>query len=178
MNIYYNKIYEFLNFITEEEQKIILDYAKNSSEEEWNKHFDDPIWKGKLIEVSKELKKITYKIDERIQNLFTGFNKINNIAVVQRFLPGQLLTKHSDDHYLPELKYGMILYLNDDYIGGELYYEDLDFAIKPKARSLIIHAGDLVHQVLEVKGNNPRYMLTAFVHGPNSILNIREGNYE
>jgi hypothetical protein len=34
MNIYYNKIYEFLNFITEEEQKIILDYAKNSSEEE------------------------------------------------------------------------------------------------------------------------------------------------
>jgi hypothetical protein len=34
INTYHNKVYEILNFITEEEQKIILDIINNSTEED------------------------------------------------------------------------------------------------------------------------------------------------
>jgi hypothetical protein len=34
INIYSNKVYEILNFITEEEQKIILEMINNSTEED------------------------------------------------------------------------------------------------------------------------------------------------
>lgn len=36
------------------------------------------------------------------------------------------------------LKYSMILYLNDDYVGGELYFKNQDIIVKPKSGSFII----------------------------------------
>jgi predicted 2-oxoglutarate/Fe(II)-dependent dioxygenase YbiX len=56
-----------------------------------------------------------------------------------------------------------ILYLNDDYEGGELYFEGLDLLVKPKANQLIFFpsGAEFRHEVKPViKGD--RYTLASF----------------
>jgi len=60
--------------------------------------------------------------------------------------------------------YTSMLYLNDDYKGGELYFPSHnDFTIKPKTGMLVIFSGDLKHPhgVKQIK-QGIRYVNTAF----------------
>lgn len=55
----------------------------------------------------------------------------------------------------------ILAYLNDDYSGGELYFPDLNYAIKPKKRMLILFPGSAyyVHGVAKVT-SGIRYTLS------------------
>lgn len=59
--------------------------------------------------------------------------------------------------------HGLVLYLNDDYEGGEIYYPKFNIAIKPEAGSLVIHPGTIQysHGVSPVISGT-RYATTAF----------------
>ena len=59
--------------------------------------------------------------------------------------------------------FGCVIYLNDDYIGGETFYPDHNFKIVPKSGTLAIHLGDCNHRhgVTEVK-ENTRYTIASF----------------
>lgn len=59
--------------------------------------------------------------------------------------------------------HGMVLYINDDYEGGELYYPELGIVMKPDAGDLVIHPGtlDYAHGVTPVV-SGMRYATTAF----------------
>ena len=60
--------------------------------------------------------------------------------------------------------YSLILYLNDDYIGGQLEYKDDIFntiKIKPKKNLMVLMDNKLQHRVLPVI-NGVRYSLVAF----------------
>jgi len=68
-------------------------------------------------------------------------------------------------------KFGCVLYLNDDYEGGEIYFPNQDIELKPKPNTLIFFPGTLefLHAVREVT-SGVRYTLTSFwtpdrVHG-------------
>jgi|SaaInl59LU_5_DNA_1037362.scaffolds.fasta_scaffold01273_5 hypothetical protein len=56
-----------------------------------------------------------------------------------------------------------LLYLNDDYEGGELYFPNQDLEISPKGRSLLIFngGGDNMHGVKRISSGY-RYVLVAF----------------
>jgi hypothetical protein len=43
--------------------------------------------------------------------------------------------------------YGMVIYLNDDFEGGELYYPEYDILYKPQAGALVIHDAEAIHGV-------------------------------
>jgi hypothetical protein len=100
-----------------------------------------------------------YGYDQEITYLYLG--TINGMGV------GKGMAIHVDN--VPSLAinvdtpHGMILYINDDYEGGELYYPDLKLAIKPEAGSLVIHPGnaEYVHGVAPVT-SGMRYATTAF----------------
>ena len=66
------------------------------------------------------------------------------------------------DHYI---RYGIVIYYNDDYIGGEIEYPELWIVHKPKARSLVMHGGNVLHGPKQVNGINPRFFSTCFVQG-------------
>lgn len=59
--------------------------------------------------------------------------------------------------------HGLVLYLNDTYKGGEIYYSNLGIALKPEAGSLVIHPGnkEYAHGVMPVLSGT-RYATTAF----------------
>lgn len=56
-----------------------------------------------------------------------------------------------------------LLYVNDDYTGGELSFRDHDITLKPKARQLVTFPGGInnVHEVKVVKGTT-RHTIGAF----------------
>jgi predicted 2-oxoglutarate/Fe(II)-dependent dioxygenase YbiX len=80
---------------------------------------------------------------------------------------------HRDNELDDSVLFGIVIYLNDNYEGGEIYYQDLDLKIKPKARSMVIHPAGIKHEVLNVKGNNTRYTFSVFVRG-NAKTKLRD----
>lgn len=83
--------------------------------------------------------------------------------VMHKYIHGASAPPHADVFPLATL-----LYLNDDYEGGELYFPNQNFEIKPTAKSLLVFkgGGEYLHGVRQVKGNidnvRPRYVVVAF----------------
>lgn len=171
INTYHNKVYEILDFIREEEQNFIWSVIQNSTEEDWPLEVDnqflknDPSLSGRTFHIRDEHRKVTTTIDERINNLFENNGWINQIATIQRFFPNTGMNPHVDNEVDDTVLFGVVIYLNDNYEGGEIHYPDLDLTIKPKARSVVIHPAGLKHEVFSVKGNQKRYTFSLFVRG-------------
>jgi hypothetical protein len=95
----------------------------------------------------------------------------NNIGqswlMLREYYPGSALAAHSDgygyvtkDGTKVKPVFTIILYLNDDYVGGEVDFINDDFIFKPKAGSAIMFPSDKWHQVLEVKSGIRRMVQT------------------
>lgn len=167
-----NKIFEGIieieDFVSIKERNSITSFANSIAEDEWfkQKNNDYSWWHGKVLSNSLllELKEFD-DINTRIKNLFIDSLEVTGVNL-NRFKNNDFLGYHTDEwlnHPEYFIKYGIIIYYNDDYDGGELHYKDLDFTYKPKAGSLIIHGGDKLHGTLPVKSNSVRYSSTIFV---------------
>lgn len=111
-----------------------------------------------------------------LDGIYTYFHKMLDAAnrytmkpmrltkiVMHKYVLGASSPPHADVFPLATL-----LYLNDDYEGGELYFPNQNFEIKPSARSLLVFdgGGENIHGVKRVFGDldrdRPRYVLVAF----------------
>ena len=84
------------------------------------------------------------------------------------------LAKHSDGssdpaetgaNLSPLIKIGTLIYLNDDYEGGELVFNDYDMIIKPEPGDLVIFPNHYMHEVLKVLpkvSNTRRHTMPTF----------------
>lgn len=173
VNIYDSQVYEIIDFLSDEEQQLFFHIAKNSEEKDWplivdNKFVkNDPGISGRNFSLDSQYEKEREKINKKIQSMFENYTSMNNIAAIQRYQPNQNMGVHTDNLLEPEVQFGMVIYLNDNYDGGEINYPSLNLTIKPKAKSLIIHPAKLEHQVLTVKGKETRYIFSSFVRGDN-----------
>jgi len=78
--------------------------------------------------------------------------KENRLSVV-KWEKGNSLKLHVDDlGYVPDNHIAALIYLNDDYEGGELKFETHDLSIKPKKADLVFFPGNMhyAHEVTEV----------------------------
>lgn len=175
----YNKIYdgivEVCNFLSKEECESLVKILENISEDSWVKN-ESPNWDKRVLSDIREKNFISIRenISKKITALFDEYYKIvNSSVVIQRILPKTKgLDEHRDNIKDPDVKYGMVLYINDNYEGGEIEYPELGVSYKPVSGSLIIHKGEYLHKVNEVF-SGIRYMSTFFVHeieGKPSIL--------
>lgn len=73
---------------------------------------------------------------------------------VSKLLDGSKMNGHIDNEKNKHI-IGM-LYINDNYNGGELGFKELDFKYKPKSGDFIIYPGSIQHEVTRMSGN-PRY---------------------
>jgi hypothetical protein len=62
---------------------------------------------------------------------------LSGLATVQRMQPGVDLTSHTDDHTDPSISYAAIVYINDDYNDGELFFKNLDIFVFVKGLGII-----------------------------------------
>ncbi len=61
----------------------------------------------------------------------------------------------------PSITIGALVYLNDDYEGGEIYFPEYDIEIKPKYGDLVIFPCHFMHEVKKIH-NGERYTLPLF----------------
>lgn len=165
-------IVEVENFITEEENKILLSFAKNNknfdkNETEYNENgtiiYDDNPWKDRVVtepnllkfapEIVKILKDIVGRFKPIIENFFDVKVEPTGSSIV-RWPIGSRQDPHADKELhegpdagtpnsFPWYDIGTVFYLNDDYFGGELYFPKQGIEFKPKARAGYFFPGDL-----------------------------------
>ena len=92
-----------------------------------------------------------------------GINKYDEGAFM-----GSHVDFNEDNYYLA---YTIVVYLNDDYEGGELYFNDLDITIKPEAGSIIMYPSSAPYSHQSLKVLKGRKMLIThhwqMILGPN-----------
>lgn len=172
INKLYDDVYEINNFLTDEEMKEVYKIIDNTPEENWfdkdlkEQHQTSDFWYGKNLYFNDI--NIFDSINSKMENLFESYSYYPQKMHLQRYKKGDFI-KHHADQWIPDLPYyigyGFCLYYNDNYEGGELDYPELNITVKPKANSLYIHGGHVVHGSLPVLNDTIRYFSTVFIHG-------------
>lgn len=181
------------NFLTDEELGFIWDKINSSSQADWEveylgnlKNFclekfgrDDvenlvaegkfeitQNWADKNLNISEHIE--YRKFYERLNTMIVESDKelqLSGFATIQRMQPGVELKSHIDQHTDPSIKYAAIIYINDDYKDGELFFKNIDLSIRPKPKCLLIFPGNhkYEHGVRHVSEGPIRYVLVGFV---------------
>lgn len=169
VNLLSPDIYEIENFVTPDQQERVLSYCQTLDEAEWWKSENDEYKNGFFYGKQKlgELPDVFAEISQSVQKLFSNVLYIDPVSL-QRHPEGNSMAVHQD-YWLKDvgyyIRYGIVIYYNDDYVGGEIAYPSLGISHKPKARSLVMHGGNIPHGTTTVYGNNYRYFSTSFVRG-------------
>ncbi len=186
------RIYLVSNFATPDEIQTLHEEVNSAAEEDWSysylsetrKHalakfgrddLENLIAEG-LLEVTDHFadKTLPIKDDQlrlTLQNraieifqqagdlVFTGF--MNH----QRLYPGSALTAHFDQYSDKLVQYAAVLYINDDYAAGEVFFPNYELSLRPAPGSLLIFPGtkEYMHGVYPVEEGPTRYVLPAFI---------------
>ena len=88
-----------------------------------------------MVECAEEYSKI-YSIDIPID--------LGAACVLNKYKEHEVMGQHADWNQDQDLlEYSFVVYINDDYEGGELYFKDLDVTIKPEAGSIALFPSKL-----------------------------------
>jgi hypothetical protein len=117
-------------------------------------------------EIVKRLSSIVYSVDPALET--------SGLKTLQRMQEGVQLKAHTDQHTDPSIRYATIIYLNDEYNGGELFFSNKDLELKPNPGSLVIFPGtdEFNHGVRHVQSGPIRYVLVGFI----KLKNFYENN--
>jgi len=187
-----NEIIVINNFLSKDEIQSIFNYIEKEKQMHKPEGISSEYFNNRLIQLPTEqnIETISEKEDTKdiakiyLLNKNNIVNKINNIlkAISEEnlYLTGIENLIYSADKGMPihfddspenletNTHYGLVLYLNDDYDGGELYYPKLEIEYKPKCGDLVIHPGteEYTHGVRDIY-NGTRYAITIFAFTKN-----------
>jgi predicted 2-oxoglutarate/Fe(II)-dependent dioxygenase YbiX len=102
---------------------------------------------------------ISQQIHEKINKMFEYKYHVQLIRMIHKTTEDSFWEEHFDNSD-GKVRYGIIIYLNDNFEGGELKYSDL--TIKPEVGMLVCHSGEIKHKVSKVLDGD-RYSLTTFL---------------
>lgn len=181
------------NFLTDDELSFILSKINSASQSDWEieymsnlKNFcmekfgrDDvenlvaegkfeitQNWVDKNLNISNnpEYQIFHDRLDSLVRKCDSSLS-LSGFATIQRMQPDVELKSHTDQHTDPSIRYAAILYINDDYLDGELFFKNLGLELRPRPKTLLIFPGneEYEHGVKTVTGNKIRYVLVGFI---------------
>ena len=188
----YPQVFWIKDFITQGEIDEVFDIINNTPEEDWSQHYmdglkmlsrqkygrddSDNLVEEGLLEITdgwvdKTLSfmdaPIRNKLNEKLSAIFEDVEGINpkGVGTIQRQYEGVPLKEHVDNHADPSLVYAAVIYLNDDYTDGELYFNQIGIEMKPHAGSMMLFAtGEKYEHGVKAPGPGPyRYVLPSFI---------------
>lgn len=140
------------NVLSEEDHATLLDYVKTRKRwilEPWDAY---SVGMDQLpINILRMLEKIFTLVHKSATELYgvdINFFTTDNLALL-KFEKGLALYPHVDTNSAESNHIASIYYINDDYIGGELCFPDLNINIKPTPNSVIFFPGNenYLHEV-------------------------------
>lgn len=152
----FSKVISFLDDVKVEEVKKVLLLSEIK---------DDHIQKL-LSDANDYVESITATLyADQINQNFISCTWVREPELV-KWESGAMLEAHTDGpnkEKPPIITVGALIYLNDDYEGGELKFPEYDIIIKPKFGDLVIFPCHYLHEVGVVSGENKfRYTLPLF----------------
>jgi predicted 2-oxoglutarate/Fe(II)-dependent dioxygenase YbiX len=180
-----NNLYHIKNFVEKKDIEEIYEFSKNI------KIFDgaqnSEIWKNRVCsgsEIHKRNKTIYFKLFNIYGNIAKTFieNKFNfllssptpsiiiwNVGDEQ---PPHADKEHPDgrDNGTPLYDISSLIYINDDYEGGEIYFPKQGMEIKPKAGDFVCFPGDkeYIHGVKKIT-HGKRFTIPLFFTAINKL---------
>lgn len=165
-----NSILRIDDFLSKEELDVILYTAENldiwdpvGQDSQWtNRHTDDRKLFNNAPDIYRLIQEIHKKLSIRVSN-FYGVKVSPNGITIARWFPGNSQDPHSDMLGFSDNEIGSVIYLNENYEGGEIYFPQHDLEIKPSAGSAVVFPGDehYMHGVREIR-SGIRYALPIF----------------
>lgn len=182
------------NFISKEELDILTNIIETTPNEDWSVEYRENLvkfcmhkfgrddvanlvaegkfeitegWDDKNLSIRD--KQISHIIHKRIQDLVSLADEnleLSGFSTMQRMQEGVELKSHTDQHTDPSIKYAAILYINDDYNEGALFFRNKSNSdIKPKPGSILFFPGneEFEHGVRHVGPGPIRYVLVGFI---------------
>jgi hypothetical protein len=177
-----DRLWEYENFLTDDEVDALLNIARATDEPGWrvdNLNPHDGHYAGKSLHVAG-IEGVTPKIEainRRIEALFTGTKRMVPTGTIVRnsetLHPVGLHRDNEDENMIDnrnaECRFGILVYLNSDFDGGEICYPEYGIEYKPKRGVLLIHHAGNLHGVHPVS-NGTRYSMTSFAWGSEAKL--------
>lgn len=157
------------NFLPTDKFERYLKYSKET--QNWGNRIPGDNWSGRVIYetsqanfdylqlVQNKIKK-DFEITELIYPDYLGLVKWENGDNQRPHADGE---NETNDHPYYWRNFGCVLYLNDNYSGGEIYFPNQNIEIKPKPNTLVFFPGTMeyLHGVNPIT-NGIRYTLTSF----------------
>jgi hypothetical protein len=123
-------------------------------------------WQDKNLNIGKyPFQRVLYdRLNDLVQKVDTTI-ELSGFATIQRMQEGVELKAHTDQDTDPSIRYAAILYLNDDYVDGELFFLKDGVNLRPQPGSLLIFPGNAEynHGVRHVGPGPIRYVLVGFI---------------
>jgi hypothetical protein len=191
------ELFSVENFLSEDQITTFWDIINSTSQEDWEveyhanlKNFcmqkfgrddvDNLVAEGKF-EITQNWKDKNFNISshEIYRPLYDDINSmviesdpelvLSGFATIQRMQAGVELKAHTDQKTDPSIKYATIVYINDDYADGELFFPNLDIQLKPKPGTMLFFPGNeqYEHGVKHVGKGPIRYVLVGFIKEKN-----------
>lgn len=164
------------NFINDEDLSIIQNFCSSVNSflpipgDNWdNRVCDNSI----LRELNPEVNRILTSYQAKHKKIIEDFFEVElreNVPSVVIWRPGDSQPPHADKENLdgsqnsyPENDIASLFYLNDDYVGGEIYFPIQDLQFRLTAGDAVFFPGDIQYQhgVTEVTDGN-RFTCPAF----------------
>jgi hypothetical protein len=154
-------VYEIEGLLDEEQRMALLSKARENVN--WNTtHIGNTV-----KDMGDELYTKIESVYKNIETFFTNIGSIIHSRDLRRLTNSEFMWPHEDGGNPDDPRkiiFGIAIYLNDTFTGGELIYPTLGLSVTPKAGSMVIHNADLKHQVFPVL-EGERYSITTFVFG-------------
>lgn len=173
-----NRIVEVPFFVSENTASAMVEYFKKEDrwgETAFNGSHGAPVQAGSVKPSEFGLSdnifmEVNQKLEEAVSAVY-GKRVFASSIHAQKWDVGSSANPHSDNsdfdgnptEGFDNLKYVGILYLNNDYDGGELYFPEHEIYIRPNAGSMYIFSGGVenIHGVTEIT-DGTRYSIVSF----------------
>jgi hypothetical protein len=117
---------------------------------------------------NKKLSSLFYKYLNPLEKDYMLFYNVDFVEHemydILKYGKGQKFINHIDDYSEKTRRISTVLYLNDDYLGGEILFPRFNISYKPKANDFILFPSTYVynHSVLEVT-QGKRYAVVSWI---------------
>jgi len=192
--VFHDNVLFVTDFLKEDELNDILEIIKTTPNEDWSIEYTRNLarfcmekfgrddvenlvaegkfeitlgWEDKNLDVTR--KPISRVLQIRLGDLIKLSDpslELAGFGTIQRMQPGVELKAHTDQHTDPSIKYAAILYINDDYKDGTLFFKNKENSdLKPKPGTLLIFPGneEYEHGVRHVGEGPIRYVTVGFI---------------
>jgi hypothetical protein len=197
------ELFSVENFLSKEQLDTLNNIINSTSQEEWEVEYlsnlktfcmqkfgrddvDNLVAEGKF-EITQNWKDKNFNISDHeiYKPMYDGLNSmvinsdptlyLSGLATIQRMQAGVELKSHTDQHTDPSIKYATIIYINDEYVDGELFFTKLNIQLKPKTGTMLFFPGnqEYEHGVRHVGKGATRYILVGFIKEKDHYKNNR-----